>query len=340
MTTANRLLRVAAGVGLLLAARAIIRKQRAYDFQNKVVLITGGSRGLGLVIARQLAAEGAKIAICARSADQLNRAEQELKEAGADVFAATCDVTQPNDANRLIAEVTDHFGRIDVLINNAGVIQIGALGNLSLHEFYEAMDTNYYGPLHMILAVLPQMRQRRDGRIVNISSVGGKVGLPHLLPYSASKFALGGFSKGLRSELMREGLTVTTIFPGLVRTGSPRNVIVKGQHQKEYAWFKIADSLPFLTASAEEAASQIIEATRHGVAEKVITFNGRLMGILNELFPAFVTGTFGWMNYLLPKAAPDGIENPRLRGHESESQWSQSKLAAPTDRAAAQNNEM
>lgn len=337
--TTNRFLRVAAGVGLLLVARAIIRKQRAYDFRDKVVLITGGSRGLGLVLARQLAAEGAKIVICARSADQLSRAEQELSEAGADVFAATCDVTQPSDVNRLVAEVTEHFGRIDVLVNNAGVIQIGALENLSLREFREAMDTNYYGPLHLILAVLPHMRQRREGRIVNISSVGGKVSLPHLLPYSASKFALGGFSKGLRSELMREGITVTTVFPGLVRTGSPRNVIVKGQHRKEYAWFKIADSLPLITASAKDAAAQIIEATRHGEAERVITFNGKLLGVLNELFPAFVTNAFGLVNYLLPKAAPDGVENPRLYGHESESHWSRSSLSASTDRAAKQNNE-
>lgn len=98
------------------------------------------------------------------------------------------------------------------------------------------------------------MRRQRGGRIVNVSSVGGKIGVPHLLPYTASKFALTGLSEGLRVELKRERILVTTVCPGLMRTGSPRNALFRGKHKREYAWFAIADSLPLLSISAESAA--------------------------------------------------------------------------------------
>jgi short-subunit dehydrogenase len=339
-TTASRLLPIAASIGGLLAVRAFFRKRRAdaFELAGKVVLITGGSRGLGLVMARQLAEQGAKLAICARHADQLQRAEDELRSRGAEVLALACDLTERTDAERLITEVTDHYGRIDVLINNAGIIQGGPLENMEVRDFEDAMNTNFYAALYTSLAVLPQMRERRAGRIVNISSIGGKVSVPHLLPYSASKFALRGFSQGLRAEVARDGIQVTTVFPGLLQTGSPRNTIVKGQHEKEYTWFKIADSLPFLSAAAEEAAAQIIQGLREGRSEVVITLPAKLMGILNELFPGFITRSFDLVNRLLPDPVPGSTE--RRFGYESETAASRSFLTRTTDRAAVRNNEL
>src|SRR5207237_838032 len=108
--------------------------------------------------------------------------------------------------------------------------------NLTAEDFSRAMQTHFSGPLYTMLAVLPSMRLRRRGRIVNIGSIGGKIPVPHLVPYCASKFALVGLSESLRTELSQEGIYVTTVNPGLIRTGSPRNVDIKGQHEKEYAW--------------------------------------------------------------------------------------------------------
>src|SRR5918912_3423887 len=129
---------------------------------------------------------------------------------------------------------------------------------MTLEDFEQAMAVHFWGPLYATLAVLPQMRARRDGRIVNISSIGGKVSVPHLVPYSASKFALAGLSDGLRAELSKENVIVTTVCPGLMRTGSPRNATFKGKHRDEYAWFSISDALPLTSMSAERAARQII----------------------------------------------------------------------------------
>src|SRR5262249_29078614 len=143
-------------------------------------------------------------------------------------------------------------------VNNAGIIQVGPMETMTLADYQEAMRVHYWGPLYTALAVLPQMKQRRAGRIVNITSIGGKVAVPHLLPYVGSKFALVGLSEGLRAELMKDGILVTTVVPGLMRTGSPRNAFFKGQNEAEYAWFKIGDSIPVLTTSAERAARRIV----------------------------------------------------------------------------------
>src|SRR5207302_995684 len=147
----------------------------------------------------------------------------------------------------MVDEVLDRFGRLHVLINNAGVIQVGPMEEMTLADYEDTMQTHFWAPLFTTLSVLPALRRQGEGRIVNISSIGGKIAVPHLLPYSASKFALTGFSEGLRAELLKDGIYVTTVCPGLMRTGSPRNADFKGQHRAEYAWFSISDSLPFFS---------------------------------------------------------------------------------------------
>lgn len=333
---ATRLLPLALGVGLVLAGRAIFRQSRKYDVRGKVVLITGGSRGLGLVMARQLAAEGARLAICARSIDQLRRAEQELRGRGAEVLAVPCDLTVQEEVEALVERVRSRFGRVDVLINNAAIIQIGPLENLSVGDFEEAMNTNFFGPLYTTLAVLPHMKRRHEGRIVNVVSVGGKVGLPHLLPYVASKYALGGFSKGLRAEVAKHGVVVTTVFPNLTLTGSSRNTLVKGQHRKEYAWFKIADALPLLSDTAESTAADILTALKNGDAELVVTMSGKFFALVNEVMPELTTDVLGLINRFLPGPG----SNETRRGFESESARSRGPIARRSDEAAERNNEM
>src|SRR6185437_14182851 len=167
--------------------------------------------------------------------------------------------------------VHSRFGAVDVLVNNAGVIQVGPIEVMTHEDFELAMQAHFWGPLNTIMAALPGMRQRRSGRIVNISSIGGKVSVPHLVPYSASKFALVGLSEGLQAELAKDGIKVTTVCPGLMRTGSPRNADFKGKHRAEYAWFSISDALPGASMSAERAARQIIAACRRGDAEIILS---------------------------------------------------------------------
>jgi NAD(P)-dependent dehydrogenase (short-subunit alcohol dehydrogenase family) len=336
--TATALVAVAAGAGALLALRATLWRRRAYDFRDKVVLITGGSRGLGLELSRELAAKGAKLAICARDPGELRRAKDELEASGARVFTHQCDVTDKADVDTLVATVAAHLGPVDVLVNNAGVIEVGPLESMTLGDFEETMKTHFWGPLYATMAVLPRMRARRSGRIVNISSIGGKIGVPHLVPYCASKFALAGLSEGLRAELVKENVYVTAVYPGLMRTGSPRNATFKGQHRAEYAWFSISDALPVTAMSSKRAARQIVSAAGRGEAEVILSVQARAAIAFKHLCPELAADLAAVANALLP--APGGIGTGRALGKDSESKLSPSPLTVLGERAALRNNEV
>jgi NAD(P)-dependent dehydrogenase (short-subunit alcohol dehydrogenase family) len=154
-------------------ARSLLRRSFGYDFKDKVVLITGGSRGLGLVMAREFAGEGARLVICARDEDELARAREDLESRGSKVMTHRCDITSRSEVTELMAAVHDRFGGVDVLVNNAGIIQMGPLEVMTHADFENAMNTHFWGPLNTMMAVLPRMRARKSGRIVNISSIGG-----------------------------------------------------------------------------------------------------------------------------------------------------------------------
>ena len=329
---------LAAGTGALLAARAISRKLNAYDFRNKVVLITGGARGLGLVMARQLAKEGARLVLCSRDNTQLENARLELAGKGADVMVVHCDVTDEEQVNEMIAHVQNDFGPVDVLINNAGIISAGPVTEMTVQEFDESMQVHFWGPLFTTLAVLPSMKARGGGRILNISSIGGKLGVPHLVPYSASKFALRGLSEGLRAELKQYNIIVTTATPGLMQTGSPRHATLKGQHKKEYALFKIMDSSPLTSNTAEQSAREILDACRHGDAEVTTTLPARFGAFVHSLSPGLTTEFFSLVNRLLP--GEGGIGKGRAKGYESETDLSMSGLTQRTQEAEVRNNEL
>ncbi|MFC6998634.1 SDR family NAD(P)-dependent oxidoreductase [Rufibacter roseus] len=336
--TKNNLLLAGAGLGALFALRTISRRRHEFSFKDRTVLITGGSRGLGLVLARMFAEQGAKIAICSRTQEQLDAACQELKSGGATVMAFNCDVSSQTQVKRMIKEIKETLGPVEVLINNAGVISAGPLEEMTVADFEEAMKIHYWAPLYTMLEVMPEMKARGEGRIVNIASIGGKVSVPHLLPYSGSKFALVGLSEGFRSELLQHGVHVTTINPGLMRTGSARNAFVKGQNEKEYAWFAIADANPIISLAADDAARQIMNACRYGEAEATLGLNAKFASWVHGLFPGLVTDVFSLLNQFLP--GPGGIGEERVRGYESESEITQSPLTAPLRKAERANNEL
>lgn len=336
--TKKLLTAAAVASGAFFATRMLLGSNRSYDLKEKTVLITGGSRGLGLVLAREFAKQGARLAICAREVDDLDRARENLKERGAEVFTIPCDITDRAEVEEMLALVRDRFGKVDVLVNNAGIIQVGPLEVMTLNDYEVAMKTHFWGPLYTILGVLPAMQARREGRIVNISSIGGKISVPHLVPYSASKFALVGLSQGLRAELAKDGVVVTTVCPGLMRTGSPRNADFKGRHRAEYAWFSISDALPLTSMKAERAARQILEACRRGDAEVVLSIQAQLAVRFHGLFPGLTADLMGLVNRFLPP--PGGIGRKKAKGKESTSAVSPSFLTALNERAAARHNQL
>jgi NAD(P)-dependent dehydrogenase (short-subunit alcohol dehydrogenase family) len=336
--TKRTLLLAGLGAGAFLAARALWRSRRPYSFRGKTVLITGGSRGLGLVLAREFGKQGAKLALCARDACELDRALVDLGNEGIPAAGMTCDVTDRRQVWEMVEAFRGFFGRIDVLVNNAGVIQVGPMEVMTLADYEEAMRVHFWGPLFTTLAVLPEMRARGEGRVVNISSIGGKVSVPHLLPYSASKFALVGLSEGLRAELARDGVVVTTVVPGLMRTGSPRNAYFKGKHHAEYAWFQISDSLPLFSISARRAARRIVNACKYGEAEVVLSLPAQLAVAFHGVFPGLTADLLRVANRLLPGAGGIGIA--RATGAESESAVTESWLTGLTRRAERANNEV
>ena len=303
MTKALKYALVASGVAAGVVARSRFRHSRERSISGDVVLITGGSRGLGLAMARRFAKQGCRIAICARDPEELDRARADLLADGTEVISIACDVTKRSEVERLIQDVTAHFGRIDVLVTNAGTIQVGPIEAVDIEDFEDAMNVLFWGTVYPTMALLPNMLERNQGHIVNITSIGGKVSVPHMLPYTSAKYAATGFSEGLRAELLKTGVRVTTIAPGLMRTGSYNAALFKGDQEAEAAWFSISSSVPGLTMDADRAAKQIVDAVRHGDAEKVLTTPASMLARAHGVAPALVSTALGIAGaLLLPKA--------------------------------------
>ena len=321
------------------AARTVARRHRSIDFNGKTVLISGASRGLGLELARGFAGEGADLVLVARDQTNLEQSAAELRRYGVKVDALSLDVGERTQVRDRIHALLAAGRQIDVLVNNAGTIQVGPRENMDLEDFESAMRVHFWGPLYLMQELIPHMQARGSGRIVNIASIGGKVAVPHLLPYAASKFALVGLSQGMRAELLKDGIYVTTVCPGLMRTGSHLNAHFKGQHKKEYALFAIANASPVLSTTSDKAARQIIEACRYGDPELVITPQARALRLLTGLFPNLTAESLAIVNRILPKT-PGHQGDTAKRGSESRSRLAPSLLTHLADRAATRNNEI
>lgn len=327
-----------AGVGGILAGRALLRRMRPdFDFRDSVVAITGGSRGLGFALALEFGRRGAKIAICARDEDILHEAEHRLHAYSIPVCAFRCDIGVRAEAEAFIRRVEDDFGRIDVLVNNAGNIEVGPLESQRIEDFEKAMATMYWGAVYTTMAAYPAMAQRGQGRIVNIASFGGKVSVPHLLPYCAAKFAAVGFSEGLRSELAKDGVKVTTVVPGLLRTGSHMNATFKGDHRKEYSWFSLGASLPLLSMNAHRAARKIVNAAARGAAQIILTPQAKLMVWSHGLAPGLVSDIAGLAHRVMPGTGSRRAQ--RYTGKESQTSLTTSFLTLAGRRAAKDLNQ-
>jgi NAD(P)-dependent dehydrogenase (short-subunit alcohol dehydrogenase family) len=295
---------VAAGMALGLGLGARVAPPRApeAELHGAVALVTGGSRGLGLALSRELARQGCRLAICARDEAELEAARAELERTGVEVMAVPCDVSDQAQVAAMVEAVTRHYGRIDLLINNAGIIVVGPVETMTHADFERVMATNFWGVLNPTMAVLPGMRARGSGRIVNITSIGGKVAVPHLLPYTCAKFAAVGLSAGLRAELANAGISVTTVIPGLMRTGSYLHAEFGGDQAAEYRWFALNASAPYPVAiSAERAARLIVGAARRGQAECTYPVSAVIAARLSGLLPGATASALALVDRFLPE---------------------------------------
>ena len=294
---------LAAGV----TGRELVARWREADLTGQVALVTGGSRGLGLAIARELAANGCRLALCARTESELNAAAAELRAAGTEVFTTVCDVADEASVNAMVEAVLAHYGQIDLLVTNAGIVEIGPVADLELADFQEAMDVMFWGTLYPILAVVPGMRARGAGRIATITSIGGRLAVPHMLPYTAAKFAAVGLSEGLAAELAQDGIQVTTVSPGLMRTGGHLQAQFRGsgeQQRKDYVWFALGGTSP-LVPDATRSARIIVRAVKRGAAECTYTLPFWLASRFHGLAPATTVRLMRLANAVLP-STPEG----------------------------------
>ena len=310
-----------------------------------VAVVVGASRGLGLLIARELDREGFRVVIAARRQPELDRAAEELRADGARVATDVCDVSDADQVEALIERTETNLGPIEVLICVAGTIQAGPLSALSRAHFIEAIDTMLWGPINCGLAVAPRMRERGHGRIGVVTSVGGRISAPHLLPYSTAKFGAVGFTRGLRSELAGTGVTVTCAEPGLMRVGSHLRAKFVGNHGPEFAWFATADSLPIVSIDGERAAGRIVRGVLSGRAVMTVTPIGFLAPRVDALFPNLTAGLLAVATRLLPSDPGTPESGQTLEGWEARRrapkpmQFMLDRVLRLSDEAAEQNNE-
>jgi NAD(P)-dependent dehydrogenase (short-subunit alcohol dehydrogenase family) len=328
------------GAGALLlggwiTARLIRTAQ--YTLRDKVVLITGGSRGLGLVLARHICAQGGKVALLARDPEELAHAKADLAGRGGKVLTVECDLLDRDQIEAAVRKVIDRFDRIDILINNAGMIEVGPLDHMTRDDFDRAMRLHFWAPYELVSQIVPEMRLLGGGRIVNISSIGGKVAVPHFAPYSASKFALTGFSDAIRTELERDNIQVTTVAPGLMRTGSHVNARFKGKHDAEFAWFSASAGAPLISMDADRAARKILAACRRGQPSLTLTFAARGAIAGNAVFPNLTGYMMKIVNRFLPEAG--GEEGNRSCAGGRLPRRAPEWLTRMADQAIARNNE-
>src|SRR5438046_4504568 len=321
-------------LGAWLASRAW---RSRFSFAGKVVLISGGSRGLGLILARQISSEGGKVALLARDADELERAKAELTMRGGEALAVQCDLLERSQIQAAVAEIHARYVKIDVRFNNAGIIQVGPVENMQQQDFERAMSVHFWAPLLLTMEVLPAMRAHRCGRIVNICSIGGKVAVPHLAPYCASKFALTGLSDALRAELARDNISVTTVAPGLMRTGSHVNAKFTGQPDAVSGWFPVSSGTPLISMSGERAGRKILAAARRGQPSRPVTFAARGAILGNSLFPNLTGRAMRLVNQFLPK--PSAAEGNQSRGGSEMRRLIPGWLTHSADKATVRNNE-
>lgn len=296
-----------------------------------MALVLGASRGLGFLLAQELGRRGHDLAVVARSADGLEAARPDLEATGATVLALPADLSSRPDAETVVETAAQRFGRLDVVVANAGIVQVAPVSALDAQDVVDAHDAIFWSAVYPVMAALPILRRGGGGRIVVITSIGGKIPTPRLLPYTAAKFATVGFAESLRTEAGRDGITVTTAVPGLMRTGSTRNALVGGDREAELRWFTALASLPVLSMDAGAAARRIVAAGLAGRPEVVLTPAAKIGLRVHGLAPGLTQRALALLDRLLPTPG----ESPPQPGHTLPEQPRWQRMLTTLDRRAA-----
>ncbi len=251
-------------------------------FSGKVVIVTGASSGIGKALAGDMWEAGAKVVLVARNKDKLSELAELLGKE--QVLVCPADVTKPDEITSVIEQVIKKYGRIDILVNCAGIFKAGSLGEQTLEVINKAMEVNYSGTVNCVKAVLPQMAGQGNGNIVILSSLAGRVAFPGCAAYSASKFALYGFSNTIRPELRKSGIRLTAVYPSFV--DSP---LVEGHIDsvKESFFFRLTRD--FSTKKVSRAIMKgIVKRKREMVLPGSLTLTASLYGICPNLVEGVV----------------------------------------------------
>ena len=254
--------------------------------KGKVVIITGASSGIGEACAAVFASHGSKVVLAARNIEKLNLIVERLRNNNAEVLAVTCDVSNEDDCQKLMDITLKTYGKIDVLINNAGISMRALFIDLDINVIRKVMDTNFWGTVYCTKFALPSLIQHK-GSVVGISSIAGKKGLPGRTGYSASKFAVEGFLETLRVENIKKGLHVLVACPGFTASQIRNSALsASGAVQGESPRDELTMMQP------EQVALAIYHAVKKRKRDLILTTNGKLMVWLNKFFP-------GWMDKIV-----------------------------------------
>jgi NAD(P)-dependent dehydrogenase (short-subunit alcohol dehydrogenase family) len=327
-------------IGLALAVAgvswaALSRARRRLDLRGRVAIVTGGARGLGLAITRALVQQGCRVAICGRDGDTVRRCVEQLRAEGFTVEGQSCDVSDPAQVNAFVREVTERYGVIDILVNNAGQCYVGPASELDALDMQRALQNVFWGQFHVTKAVLPQMRQRRFGRIVNVTSLRGKLPIPHQSAYVAAKYAATGWSEAIALELEHEGVTVSTITPPPLRNGAPLHSHYNGRREAEFEWFATALTSPLSAIAAERVARVVVEAIVYGQHESAVSPLCWMAVRAHGLAPNLVAGMLRWVARRMPAALEPGVSSAMRLGREVAGPSSDGAVQRLARRAAA-----
>jgi short-subunit dehydrogenase len=249
------------------------------NFTDKIVVITGGSDGIGKALVAQFLALGAKVATCGRNENKLSLLATEFPSSN--LFTAQVDVSKQEQSEAFIKQVVDNWGRIDVLINNAGISMRALVSEVSVQTLQNVMDINFWGTVYCTKAALPSIQQNK-GVIVGVSSIAGYRGLPGRSGYSASKFALNGWLEALKTELYASGTHVMWVCPGFTTSNIRNAALDKNANAQGESPMDEGSMM-----SSEECATHIIHAIEKRKRSLVLTFTGKRTVFMNKYFPAW-----------------------------------------------------
>jgi NAD(P)-dependent dehydrogenase (short-subunit alcohol dehydrogenase family) len=294
------------GRTLARAYRALRPAPRA-PLQGRVAVVCGGSRGLGRALSQELLRQGARVAICGRDPRSLENTREWLTLSGGRVFAQVCDLRSEEQTLEFFRDVERELGPVDILVANAASILVAPIETLSPADFDSAMREIFGTATRAVLTALPGMQARGSGTIALITSIGGKVGVPHLAPYSAAKFAAVGFAEALGAEVSKDGVRILNVVPGLMRTGSHAHATFRGKPERELGWFGVGAVTPLLSIDAERAARRVVRAIIDGDRHLTLTPAARLATALHDFMPGVWFTLSALAGRLLPRA-PEGGE--------------------------------